>query len=665
MKILKQIRHKAFTLAELMVILAVMTVMIAAVAPIITAKYNSLMSSEVWHEVPADNDGDIYTDGINHLILQQIMIGVSPLDLNDIKTNYAPESKLVIRASDRVNGNTVQAPIEFYHNGRRQGVFIAGKENIMLVGDYDNIVGLSREIANLEDENAIVESIAIRNTAFGKEALNNIRNGHHNTAIGYRALSTITSGSRNTAVGAFAGGTTTTGNNNVYIGYMARATGSDNTIVTNNTNAQNTSRTTVIGDDVGFAGNDNVALGYHASAGGGNNNTAVGAYAGSNSGSGNTAIGYKSCSKLGEGKSNKTCIGQAAAYDYSLSLDNSTPQVLIGRGNSNYGSAAAVVVSSSTGSISVSEGSNFQIGDASVVVYGNLIVRGQTYMYGRSPFPQSGAAFNPAYAHSLMGYTLYGAYDDPNNKPLIGLDGSGTTAVLTGEGGYSHQVYGGREHCICAHGMGNDDEGIKSYDWTSSISLPYTFNNLFGEYSYFYSLPEGASDSGYPSIELSRSHGLSSRTYFNNGSINTIGVAEGSCCPILTQDGIRRMSDSRLKNIGEKFTAGLDKLEKIKIYNFTFKSDKLKTHHVGVIAQDLKSIFPNSVSKDEKGYYKIRWDEMFYSAINSVKELNSKLAALISRVKNDFDRISRLKQENKKLEDRLIKLADEIEKLEH
>ena len=624
MKIFKSIQHKAFTLAELMVILAVMTVIIAAVAPIITSRYNTLMSSEVWHEVPGDNNGDIYTDGINHLILQQIMIGVSPLDLNDIKNNYDPPSKLIIRASDRVDGNTIQAPIEFYHNGSRQGVLLAGKENIMLVGDYEGIV-----------------TGAVGNTAFGKVALNNITSGIGNTAVGRSALSTVTTGSRNTAIGAFAGNTTTAGNNNVYIGYMARANGSDNTIITNNSNAASTSRTTVVGDNVGFAGSDNVALGYGARAGGGSKNTAVGAYAGSNSGSANTAIGYRSCYNLGNSKSNKTCIGQAASYNYTSSLDNNTSQVLIGRGNTNYGSAAAVIVSSTSSSIDAS--ASKKIGDASVVIYGNLIVRGQTFMYGRSPFPQgSGKAFDPAYGDSLMGYTLYGSYNDANHKPLIGLDGSGTTAVLTGEGGYSHQVYGGREHCICAN-------NLSSYDWTSSVQLPNTFDNLLGEYSYLYS-----GNSGDFSIELSRSHALYTR-----------GGAEGSCCPILTQDGVRRgMSDSRLKNIGEKFTAGLDKLEKIKVYNFTFKSDKSKKHQVGVIAQDLKVIFPNSVSKDEKGYYKIRWDEMFYSAINSIEELNSKIVALTTRIKNDFNRIVKLKQENKKLEDKLIKLADEIEKLE-
>ena len=55
---------------------------------------------------------------------------------------------------------------------------------------------------------------------------------------------------------------------------------------------------------------------------------------------------------------------------------------------------------------------------------------------------------------------------------------------------------------------------------------------------------------------------------------------------------------------------------------------------------------------------------MFYSAINSIKELNTKITSLVSKVQNDFERIAKLKKENKKLENKLIKLAEEIEKLE-
>ena len=52
------------------------------------------------------------------------------------------------------------------------------------------------------------------------------------------------------------------------------------------------------------------------------------------------------------------------------------------------------------------------------------------------------------------------------------------------------------------------------------------------------------------------------------------------------------VSDRRLKNVGEKFTGGLDKIKKLEVFNYTFKKDEAKTPHVGVIAQVLKKSIP-------------------------------------------------------------------------
>ena len=129
------------------------------------------------------------------------------------------------------------------------------------------------------------------------------------------------------------------------------------------------------------------------------------------------------------------------------------------------------------------------------------------------------------------------------------------------------------------------------------------------------------------------------------------------CCPNL-------LSDSRLKDVGEAYTSGLSELKKLKIYNYVFKNDSLRVAHVGVIAQDLKRIFPNAVYKDENGYYKIRWDEMFYAAINAVKELNTRIDSLASRVHNDIERVETLKRDNAELAKKLDKLSAELAALE-
>ena len=119
-----------------------------------------------------------------------------------------------------------------------------------------------------------------------------------------------------------------------------------------------------------------------------------------------------------------------------------------------------------------------------------------------------------------------------------------------------------------------------------------------------------------------------------------------SCCPNLS-------SDIRLKNVGAKFTAGLEEIKKINVYNYTYKNDKNKLPQVGVIAQDLKTVFPNAVFKDKNGYYTIRWDEMLYAAINAVKTLNSKIESLANK-----------KRDNAQMYAQLDKLANELEILE-
>ena len=111
-------------------------------------------------------------------------------------------------------------------------------------------------------------------------------------------------------------------------------------------------------------------------------------------------------------------------------------------------------------------------------------------------------------------------------------------------------------------------------------------------------------------------------------------------------------SDRRLKDIiGENLDA-MDKINKLKVYNYTYKKDDLKTPHVGVVAQELEKIFPNAISKDENGFLQIRHEDMFYAMINALKELYAKL------VEKDHE-IKVLKKEVKELR----KEVNELKKL--
>ena len=87
-----------------------------------------------------------------------------------------------------------------------------------------------------------------------------------------------------------------------------------------------------------------------------------------------------------------------------------------------------------------------------------------------------------------------------------------------------------------------------------------------------------------------------------------------------------------MKNVGEKYTAGLAELKKLDFFHYTFKKDEAKTPHVGVMAQDLQKVFPDAVTKGEDGYLRIRWEDMFYAVINAVKELDNKITEIVNNI---------------------------------
>ena len=119
-------------------------------------------------------------------------------------------------------------------------------------------------------------------------------------------------------------------------------------------------------------------------------------------------------------------------------------------------------------------------------------------------------------------------------------------------------------------------------------------------------------------------------------------------------------SDARLKNIGKNFTAGLNELNKIQVKNFTFKKDKEKTPHVGVIAQELQKVFPNAVTKGDNGYLRIRQEDMFYAMINAIKELDIKSKKTNEKIQKMEKDIILLQEQNTMLMQKLEEMEQKM-----
>ena len=123
-------------------------------------------------------------------------------------------------------------------------------------------------------------------------------------------------------------------------------------------------------------------------------------------------------------------------------------------------------------------------------------------------------------------------------------------------------------------------------------------------------------------------------------------------------------SDIRLKDVSGDNTAGLKEINALNVKNYTYKNDKEKTPHVGVIAQDLQKIFPNSVFAAQDGYLKIKTEEIFYAMVNSIKELCAQIQDLTAKVTGLDKRITELEKQNQLLKKQNEEFEKRLTKLE-
>lgn len=560
---------RAYTLAEIMLVLLILSIIFAAFAPIFTKRKISSYTSKynVWEY--ADRVSlDAYYESGDPSFTGELFFGLTPKGKSDITTTFAPVSKVVIRSGEVTSQAAKQRQIQFRYGrtsttdiGDFAGSWLMDGDNALLGGQY-------RSLVTSQDDGARY------NVGIGYLAMSKLQNGQSNTAVGYNALGNATTASKNVAIGYNAGATLTTNESNTFAGAGAgyRKTGKGNTIIGYNAgaNSANGSNSLYIGYYAGYnaGGNYNTAIGYNTMQKvSGRYNIALGANALQNvtSGNYNVAIGANACSEVTSG-SYKTCIGAnsgphsgTSAENYLSGRTNSNQVTYIGGKPYNYGGDAVLeihnVETRESGIIKHAKAST----DSSVttVVNGNLIVRGRPFF--------------------TVGNTLYHFHDQ---NPLTKQAGS----RLYGSGNALNSKY--YKACVSSQ---------KGYSFGSCVSLS--------------------------------------------------------------------SSDRRLKNITSRNNDGIDEILKLKVYNYTFKDDPDKKPHVGVIAQDLQKVFPNAVVQGSDGYLRIRWDDMFYAAINAIKELDKKIVAIAKRITDVEAKIADLEKENATLKSQVDSIAMRINKL--
>lgn len=592
----------AYTIAEVMIVLLILTVIFAAFAPIITKrKLSSYKSSNaIWNKYNETKGFDAYFDPSNTKNTGTAFFGVKPDSHGAVTSTLAPLSRVVIRSGPVTSGNKLQRQIQFRFGrlsgnaaekkyGKFAGTWLMDRRNVLLGGAYPNI---DNTPDNIE---------ARDNVAIGYQSMNALKNAQGNTALGLSALSENISGKYNTAIG-YNAGSTLQADYNTYIGAGAgeKASGSRNTAVGYQAGYNNSGSVNVfVGANAGRTGSGsyNVGIGYDALRSvSGNYNVAIGTGALKNltTGSYNTAIGYNACSEVTTG-SHKTCIGYNSGpgantqtsymsatgswsrgqtvSDYLGSKTDNLERTYIGGRPYNYGGDAVMEIHNVGGTNSNLINNPGVKSNTTTVINGNLIVRGRTMM--------------------TIGSKLWS---------FVEVDPKGSSAEHS-MGYYSNNNIG----TILA---GNQQDYTVCYD-----------------------------------------------TKVNTGPFPL--KLKGGVCLDSTS------SDRRLKNIGTRSIAGLKELNQLKIYDYTFKNDKSKHSQIGVMAQDLQKVFPNSVFEGPDGYLRIRWDEMFFASINAIKELDRKIVSLVNRATKVETQIAKLEQENISLKTQVDALSVRVEKLKN
>jgi hypothetical protein len=138
-------------------------------------------------------------------------------------------------------------------------------------------------------------------------------------------------------------------------------------------------------------------------------------------------------------------------------------------------------------------------------------------------------------------------------------------------------------------------------------------------------------------------------------------------------------SDRRLKDISGNYNKGLTEILRLNPVIYRYKKDNgmgiksTDTDAYGLIAQDVESVFPEAVGKNDKGFLDLDMHPIFIAQINAIKELNMKLEEqqlIIHSLKAkrsdklpDENEIENLKKENTDLKLRLERIEKMLEQL--
>lgn len=636
-------RRQGFTLAEALVTLVIMSLVLAATIPIVRTASNqpaeapwkyvvrgNLINNNAVYTAPENNSLTVMGD--NRIPFDD---GINEGDLPTIfSSQINPKIAVVTQASKEANPVISRHLVDFYEKSGTNKHKSIGKISFdrnfnLAIGtnSLDTTVrGASADVAAPNDTNGWYklgdDAKGAANTAVGqysmagehryinKDSSNSYRTltGTENSSLGAFSLQNLTTGSYNVALGSYAMQMSKTSDANIAIGSSSMGNTEGTCNIAIGVNALLGSKIVSDGNTLGKV-QGNVAIGYNALVAAHNETSGTA----NTNGSYNISIGANTMTKITSGKDN-VAIGNNAMTNYGA---ESSSNVVIGSGNG--GGAASnkcthnTILGYSAMPAITSGTSNVAIGFASL--YAN------TTGYNNIAIGNNSLQSNTTGLGNIAIGSSVGISGNGNNKLYIGgfMDGNavrhtGTNALIYGDMENRKLTVNG-DFTINGSGYIKDST-------TGTLHKIVTESDL-RKLTYMY--PAGVT--------------LNNSAYVGVPSTDLI------------------VSDARLKNISGDNTAGLKEITQLKVKNFTYKNDKKKTPHVGVIAQDLQKVFPNSVFQDGLSkYFKISREEIFWACVNAIKELNEKIQDIVAKIVGLDEKIKILESKNKMYEEKITNL---------
>ena len=662
---------KGFSLTELLIVLVIIAVLFAALAPIMTRRKlgTAIANEPVWSFVTDAKDA--FFDPKAGNAPGAAYFGFSPSLLADQK----PYAKVYLRA--KTNQNHIQ--FRYGDNfGNFSGLFsMDNNSNIMAStkpinsnwtfsqrGQYNTVAGASAYSTwnqntkyNVAIGGASLASPtgAITNTVAVGANTAQYAKGSNNIGIGANTLrgkdnpikNTIAIGGRVLSIDE------SSGTDNVFVGYGVATAGfrsteaKKNTIVASGMYGTTSHSNTIIGYEVYDANfgksHDITAIGYKSC----NSINMAGSTAATNSEGPKTCIGTTSADNKGNSTGTPGSDARGIKYEWS---NDAYDHVFIGGSPVGFNGRSVLEVhnmdSSQAGSI------NFQPRIApTVVLNSHLVVRGNLYF----PEVQKGKL--------LPHDSAIDNFDSTGKSLQKGRDRCGRSC-----GPFGRKKFRASKECNAIIGILTTILGVLLYiggalaDATGQVIVGWlgTLAGMIllassgsGSYTILQDPVSGAT------MRFREDFSGTGDSYKNSCmSSNSKGYPDKDGCPDL------QLSDIRMKeNISEN-TDALNKIMYVMPYNYTYKNDKTKRQQVGVIAQDLQKYLPDSVEADKDGYLGIKWDGIFYATINSLKKLDKQITDLDTNIDKLEKESTELAKQQKSTKDKIKELNKRIVKLE-